>query len=131
MKRYLRLSVILAALFSLYGCAAVLLGVGAGVGIGTYKYIEGNLQRDYPIAYSRAWSATNAALINLKISITSSNNEGAQGTIEAVRKNGSKVSIKLKDKGLNVTSITVRAGVLADRETAEMIHDEIARQTGL
>ncbi len=131
MKTYFRLSVLLTAIFFLSGCAAVLLGVGAGVGIGTYKYIEGNLERDYPLAYSRAWDASNTALTNLKISITSSNNEGVKGTIEAVRQDGSKITVKLKDKGLNVTLIKVRAGILGDRELAEKIHNEIAANAGL
>ena len=131
MKTYFKLSVLLTAIFFLSGCAAVLLGVGAGVGIGTYKYIEGNLEGDYPLAYSRAWDASNAALTNLKISVTSSNNEGVKGTIEGVRQDGSKVTMKLKDKGHNVTSITVRSGVLGDREAAEKIHDEIAANAGL
>ena len=131
MKIFTRLAVLLTAVFFLSGCAAVLLGVGAGVGIGTYRYIEGNLERDYPVAYARAWDATNAALTKLKISVTSSNNEGMKGTIEAVRQDGSKVTVKLKDKGLKVTLITVRTGIVGDREAAENIHDEIAAQAGL
>jgi hypothetical protein len=131
MKRSLRLPVLLSAIFFLYGCAAVLLGVGAGVGIGTYKYIEGNLERDYPLAYSRAWDDANTALTNLKISITSSNNDGEKGTIEGVRRDGSKVTVKLKDKSQNITLIKVRAGILGDRELAEKIHDEIAATAGL
>ncbi len=131
MKTCFRLSVLLTAILFLSGCAAVLLGVGAGIGIGTYKYIEGNLERDYPLSYSRAWDDSNTALTSLKISITSSNNEGVKGTIEGVRQDGSKVTVKLKDKGQNVTLIKVRAGILGDRELAEKIHDEIAANAGL
>jgi len=131
MRISFRLPVLLSAIFFLYGCAAVLLGVGAGIGIGTYKYIEGNLERDYPLAYSRAWDDSNAALTNLKISITSSNNDGVKGAIEAVRQDGSRVTVKLMDKGQNVTLIKVRAGILGDRELAEKIHDEIAATAGL
>ena len=131
MKTCFRLSVLLTAILFLYGCAAVILGVGAGICIGTFKYIEGNLERDYPLAYSSAWDASNTALTNLKISITSSNNERVKGTIEAVRQDGSKVTVKLKDKGQNVTLINVRAGILGDRELAAKIHDEIAAIAGL
>ncbi len=131
MKKTLRLPILLIAIFFLYGCAAALLGVGAGVGIGTYKYIEGNLVRDYPLAYSNAWDTSNTALADLKISITSSSNEGDKGVIEGVRQNGKKIIVKLKDKGQNVTSIAIRAGILGDRKTAEKIHDKIAGTAGL
>jgi hypothetical protein len=126
MKKLKQLIVLLSALFVLSGCAAVWLGVGAGVGIGTYKYVEGRLSREYPLAFSRAWDATNSALANLQISTSNSMDEGVKGEIEAVRRDGTKVAISLKDMGQNVTSISVRVGILGDRGLAERIHDEIA-----
>lgn len=131
MKKTLRLLILLIAIVFLYGCVAALIGVGAGVGIGTYKYIEGNLIRVYPLAYTRAWDVSNTTMADLKISITSSSNEGDKGAIEGVRQNGSKIMVKLKDKGQNVTSIAIRAGILGDRDTAEKIHDKIAGTAGL
>lgn len=131
MKHFFRVSILLTGIVMLSGCAAVWLGIGAGVGIGTYKFIEGNLIRDYPLAYSRAWNASNSALLNLKMSVTSSNNEGSSGRIEAVRQDGSKVTIKITDKGQNVTSIAVRAGLLGDSAESEKIHNEIASVAGL
>jgi hypothetical protein len=127
----MRLSILLIGIILLSGCAAIWLGVGAGVGIGTYKYVEGNVIREYPIEYSRAWDASNEALLNLKMSVTSSNDEGAKGKIEAVKQDGSKVVIKIKDKGQNVTSITVKSGLLGDAVEAEKIHNEIADIAGL
>lgn len=131
MKKRARLMLLLSSLIFFYGCAAVLLGVGAGVGIGAYKYVEGNLIREYPVAYAKAWNAANAALANLKIGVTNSLNNGAKGTIEAVQKDGSKVVLNLKDKGQNVTSVSVRVGVLGDRKAAERIHSAIASEAGL
>lgn len=131
MKKTARLLTLLLALVFLTGCAAALLGVGAGVGIGAYKYIEGNLVRYYPLTYARAWNATNKALANLRISVSDSLNEGTRGTIHAVRKDGVKLTIRLKEKGLKVTSISVRVGLLGDRKAAERVHDEIAAVVGL
>jgi hypothetical protein len=131
MKKLKQLIVLLSALFVLSGCAAVWLGVGAGVGIGTYKYVEGRLSREYPLAFSRAWDATNSALANLQISTSNSMDEGVKGEIEAVRRDGTKVAISLKDMGQNVTSISVRVGILGDRGLAERIHDEIASVSGI
>ncbi len=131
MKKPIRLAILLCALFFLYGCAAAWFSLGAGTGIGTYKYIEGNLQRNYPLAYTKAWDATNTALANLKLSVSNSMNEGTVGVIEAVRSDGMKVVIKLKDKGQNVTSIGIRVGFFGNSKDAERIHDEIAAVAGI
>lgn len=131
MKSLRNLTILLCAISLLYGCAAVLIGVGAGVGIGAYKYIDGRLSREYPISYAKAWHSTNTALENKQISISNSINEGAKGTIEAVRKDGKKVTVVLKDRGQGVTSISVRVGLFGDRLEAEKIHDEIASVSGI
>ena len=126
-----QLAALMSALFFLYGCAAVLLGVGAGMGIGAYKWVEGRLVREYPLSYARAWDATNTALANLRISISNSIDEGTKGNIEAVRRDGAKVSIKLKYRGQGVTSIAVRVGMFGDRLEAEKIHNAIAAAAGI
>jgi hypothetical protein len=105
--------------------------VGAGVGIGAYKYIEGRLEREYPLSYSRAWDATNSALQNLQISISNSTEGKTKGTIDAVRKDGKKVVVSLKDRGQGVTTISVRVGMFGDRSSAEKVHDEIASVSGV
>jgi len=131
MKKRTRLALLLSSVIFMYGCAAVLLGVGAGVGIGAYKYVEGNLIREYPVTYTKAWDAANTALANLKTGVTNSVNNGAKGTIEAVQKDGTKVVLNLTDKGQNVTSISVRVGMIGDRKSAEIIHNAIASESGL
>ncbi len=131
MGKVQRITALISVMFFLYGCAAVLLGVGAGVGIGAYKFIEGRLAREYPIAYGKAWDATNGALTNLKISVSSSIDEGETGKIDAVQKDGTKVSIKIRDRGQGVSSISIRVGILGDKGMAEIIHDEIASVSGI
>ena len=131
MGKVQRITALISVMFFLYGCAAVLLGVGAGVGIGTYKFIEGRLVREYPLSYGKAWDATNNALTNLKISVSNSIDEGGTGKIDAVQKDGTKVGIRIKDMGQGVSSISVRVGILGDRGMAEIIHDEIASVSGV
>jgi hypothetical protein len=131
MKQAVRLLVLLISMTFLWGCELALLGIGAGAGIGTYKFIEGKLERQYPIEYATAWNATNTALANLQLSITGSLNEDVKGEIEAVRKDGVKVYVSLKDMGQRVTSIAIRVGTFGDRDEAKTIHDEIARVAGI
>lgn len=126
MKRIKNILIVLCSVSFLYGCALAWIGVGAGVGIGAYKFIEGRLEREYPLSYSRAWNATNTALENLQISISNSSKGETKGNIDAVRKDGKKVIVSLKDRGQGVTTISVRVGLLGDRSEAEKVHDEIA-----
>jgi uncharacterized lipoprotein len=132
MNRIINLMMLISTILFLYGCAGVLLvGAGAGLGVGTYKYIDGNLAMEYPLEYNRAWNSTNRALENLQISLSSSTNENGKGMIEAVRKDGKKVIVKLKDNGNGVTTIAVRVGTLGDRLEDQKIHDEIVAVAGI
>jgi len=131
MQKIIRIVALLLSLTFLLGCEVALIGAGAGLGIGAYKYIEGSVNALYSLSYNSAWNASNTALTNLSISVTNSINEGIQGTIEAVRKDGTSVTIRLKDMGQNVTEISVRVGFLGNREDAMRIHKEIKTIAGL
>lgn len=132
MKRVAGLLVLLFSLTVLWGCELLLIGgIGAGLGVGTYKFIEGKLERQYPLEHQKAWDATNTALANLQISVSGSLNEGIKGEIEAVRKDGTRVQISLKDMGQKVTSIGIRVGTFGDRSESERIHNEIASAAGI
>ena len=131
MKKLTRLLVLLSILIFSYGCVGIALIAGVGVGAGAYKYIDGHLARDYPVEYSHIWETTNIALENLQVSLSSSDNQGTKGRIEGVRQDGKKVVVTLKDKGFGVTYITIRVGLLGNRDGAARIHDEIATLEGL
>jgi len=130
-KGIVRLMALLLSIIFLCGCELALIGVGAGIGVGAYKYIEGSVTRDYPIPYKKAWEATNTALGNLAITISSSVDNGVKGHIEAVRKDGTSVLINLKDRGHGVTTISIRVGTFGVRKDAERIHEEIMAVAGL
>jgi len=132
MKRVAGVLVLLFSLTVLWGCELLLIGgIGAGLGVGTYKYIEGKLERQYPLEYRKAWDATNTALANLQISVSGSLNEEVKGEIEAVRKDGTKILVSLKDMGQKVTTIGIRVGTFGDRSESERIHNEIASVAGI
>jgi hypothetical protein len=131
MKRIAGLLVLVLSLTVLWGCELALIGVGAGIGAGTYKFIEGKLERQYPVEYAKAWDATNTALASLEISISGVLNEGIKGEIEGVTKDGTKIFISLKDMGQKVTSIGIRVGTFGNRSESERIHSEIAKTAGI
>ncbi len=131
MKKFTRTAVLLLSLTLLWGCEVALIGVGAGVGVGAYKYIEGNLERDYPLAFDSAWDAVNTSLENLQMSVSNSINEGTKGKIEAVRRDGTNITIRIKDRGQGVSRISVRVGFFGSRDEARRVHEEIFRTAGL
>jgi hypothetical protein len=132
MKNIIKLGAVSMSLLFLWGCALLVGGiVGAGLGVGGYRYVEGSVERDYPLSFHSAWDATNTALANLSISVSNSANEGDQGVIEAVRKDGRKVEIKMSDRGQNVTAVSIRVGLLGAKKDAERIHEEILEVAGL
>jgi len=131
MKKTKKLIFLAVSLFFLYGCELALLGIGAGGGIAGYKYYEGQTSTELPLKYSSAWNATNKALENLNISISTSDNRDTQGTITGLQKDGKSVSIKLKERSQWVTAITVRVGKLGDNDAAERILNEITSVAGL
>ena len=132
MRKTAGVMILLLSLTFLWGCEAILIsGIGAGLGVGAYRYIEGSVARVYPLAYNSAWDVTNKALANLYMSVSNSINEGVKGTITAVQKDGTKIEIKLEDKGQNVTDISVRIGFWGNRKDAERIHEEIKSAAGL
>ena len=92
----------------------------------TYQYVAGSLIKEYPMSYESAWESVNAALENLKLSLTFSQKEAGKGAISARDYNGTQVSIILMRKGGNITSIAVKGGFLSKCYDAERLHMEIA-----
>jgi len=129
MKIIGRFMLLIGGLLSLYSCAPVWIGIGAGVGVGTYKYIEGDLERDYPLSYEKAWEIANEAITNMKIGISSSAKD--EGVIKGIREDGRAVTIKLIERSQWVTTVRVRVGFWGDRDLSAKIHDEMARIAGL
>jgi hypothetical protein len=127
----IRLAVLLLAVVFLNGCTVALVGIGAGLGAGTYRYIQGSVEKDYALPYATVWDAVNTALANHYMSVTDSSNEGFRGRIEAVRRDGKKANIQLQDKMQGLVSVSVRIGIVGIRTDAEKLHEEIRDVAGL
>ena len=126
-----KLFILLSSFFILNACAAAWFAAGGVATLGGYKYMEGHVAVEYPLAYDEAWDATNKALENLKISISSSMSEGNNGKIEALQKDGIKIVATLEDNGRGITTISIRVGTLGNKSEAEKIHNEIVSVAGI
>ena len=114
-------------LMGLSGCAAVIVaGVGVGVGFGTYKYLEGNLQRDYIGPPDKLWEATLTAMDDLQVATEVKERDFFGGLIKGIMHDGTKITINMKRLTDNSTEVGVRVGVFGDRKRSEVIHNKIA-----
>ncbi|NIO04010.1 MAG: DUF3568 family protein [Proteobacteria bacterium] len=110
--------------FWLAGCPFFL---GAGMTVGAYHVIKGDLTRLYRTSYDSAWEAALVTLDELEMTVVEQNKEETVGTIKAKRFDGSPVRLILKRKALDVTQLRVRIGPIGDRPKAEFFHEKFRK----
>jgi len=110
------------------GCAALV--VGAGAGGGAYTYINGELVRTYPARYTAAMAVCTQLLQDLGMPVKEQSSDGIQTTIATERKDGTPMTIKVKIIGLDVTEVSVRTGVVGywNRDLSENFQEYIAER---
>ena len=128
MSRKLGAAIVMACWGLMSGCAALVVGTGAGAG--AYTYINGELARSYPAAYSRTLEVCTQILNDLNMPIKEQKSEGARTTIVTERKDGTPVTLNITIVGLDVTEVSVRTGMVGfwNRDFSEQFHDFIARR---
>jgi hypothetical protein len=118
----------LLAIWLLTGCAAVILGTGAGVG--TYTYLKGDLKRSYNVKFDRMLEVCTSVVSDLDQPILEKTTDGEKTTIETERKNGSPQVITVAITSVDWTEVSVRTGVVGfwDREVSRQFHEFIAER---
>jgi hypothetical protein len=116
---------LIAAVFLMSGCTAALIGGAAvGAGSGTYLYISGELKTDYYHAFDAVWSACEKTVAEMRGLDVQPEKEIGKGRIAAVI-DEEKVQIAVTYKAKNVTTVSVRVGLLGNRLSSQLIHDKI------
>jgi hypothetical protein len=111
--------------FMISGCAVALVGVAAvGAGSGTYYYINGEMKTDYYQSFDATWSACQKSVADMRGVDVEQDKEIGNGKIAAVI-NDEKVKITVLYKARNVTTVSVRIGLLGDKLASQLIHDRI------
>ena len=112
------------------GCAAVIIGAGAGAG--TFTYIQGELKRSYEVKYDRALEVCLSILDDLEQPVLEKTTDGEKTTIKTKKKDGTAQTIKIEIESVEWTQISIRTGVFGywKREVSEQFHEFIAERLG-
>jgi hypothetical protein len=128
MKPTLKLVALLAGLLLFTGCAALIAGTAAGVGV--YTYVNGDLKRSYPESYEKTYAICLETLESLKIQIEEKESDGISAAIRGKRADESPVWVKVVMIAPKITEVSVRSGVVGvwDKKVSELIHASIAQR---
>ena len=124
-NNFLLLILSLFALFLFSGCEALVIGgAAAGAGTaGTYYYINGGLKTDYSAPFDKVWSACEKTVADMHGVEVVPNKEIAQGTINALI-NDEKVKFDITYKSKNLTTVTIRVGLIGNKLSSQLLHDK-------
>ena len=127
-----RVGLFILSLFTLFlfsGCGpeALLIGgmAAGGAGAGTYFYINGELKADYNASLDKVWAACEKTVAGMKGTDVIRTKEIAKGSIET-RINEEKVKMNILYKTKDVTTVSVRVGVIGNKLASQLMHDKIA-----
>lgn len=110
------------------GCAAMI--VGAGAGVGTYTYVKGELKRDYNADYAATMKVCLDILHDLNQPILERTTDGEETTIKTERKDATPQTIIVAISNPEWTEVSVRTGVVGfwKEEVSQQFHDFIAER---
>jgi len=119
---------LVATMLFMAGCAALVVGAGAGAGV--YTWVKGELIRSYANDFSTTEDAAVRSLEYLKIIIEEKTQTPSETTIKARKSDGSPVRVITRTIRYNMTEVSVRCGYVGywDRKNAELIHATILNQ---
>jgi hypothetical protein len=107
------------------GCIVLAIGAGAGLGIGAYKFVKGELEVAYPAGYEETWSAALDALDSLELTKRSASKDAFGGRIGAARADGTPVKMSVTPVTPDSTTVKIRVGAFGNRAMSETIASEI------
>jgi len=112
--------------FLISGCAALLpVGAAVGAGSGTYFFINGEMKTDYYHSFDAAWNACQKTVAAMRGLDVLPEKEIGKGKITAMI-DDEKVHISITYKAKNVTTVSIRVGLIGNKLSSQLIHDKIA-----
>ena len=120
------IAILLFAAFLFSGCELLIIG-GAAVGAssGTYFFVNGELKTDYNASFDKVWSACEKTVADMRGIEVVPVKEIAQGNIVTII-NDEKVQLDIRYKSKNLTTVSIRVGIIGNKLSSQLLHDKIA-----
>ncbi len=127
-QKKIKAALLLLAIWGINGCAAVI--IGAGVGAGTYTYIQGELKRSYQAKFDKTLQICIDILDDLNQPIIDKTTDGETTTIRSKRKDGTEQTIRVSIISIDWTEVSVRTGALGywKKEISKQFHEFVAER---
>jgi hypothetical protein len=124
----LKLAAVLLTMTMAVGCVeTVLMGLGGLAALGTYKWVEGTMEKDYPRPMQETFNAALEAAKVLKLKITSQQYTPAESHIDAVTQDNTTVKVDLIVRPNNITTVKIRFGMLGNADWSAYYHRQIMK----
>jgi ABC-type glycerol-3-phosphate transport system substrate-binding protein len=127
-QRRLKLVAVLVALAMAAGCAAtILMGVGGLAALGTYKWVEGTMEKDYPRPMQVTYDAALEAAEKMNLKVTSTNYTPTESRIDAVTQDNTAVVVQLIARPNEITTVKIRFGMMGNVDWSAYYHRQIMK----
>ncbi len=127
-QRRLKLAAVLVATAMAAGCAAtILMGVGGLAALGTYKWIEGTMEKDYPRPMQETYNAALEAAKSLNIRVTEDQFGPSESRINGVTQDNTTVKVDLVARPNGITTVKIRFGMMGNADWSAYYHRQIMK----
>lgn len=131
-KLRLQLAGLLVGLLFTSACVPMLLmSAGGAMAIGSYKWVEGTMEKDYPRPMPEVWQATLAAARKLNLRIASQQYGALESKLEAVQPPDTTVKVQLVSRPNQITTVKIRFGMMGNQDYSAYFHRQIMESLGL
>ena len=127
-QRRLKLAAVLVAMAMAAGCVTTLLmGVGGLAALGTYKWIEGTMEKDYPRPMQETFNAAMGAAKKLNLKISSDMCTPSESKILASTTDGTTVKVELIARPNEITAVKISFGMMGNADWSAYYHRQIMK----
>ncbi|MGM0440514.1 MAG: DUF3568 family protein [Chlamydiota bacterium] len=128
LRRWNSLIILCFMALNLTACTAVLVGGGAAAGIGTYRYIKGELRTHVSAPLNRTTNAAMNVVNNMGFDVNDYDSDTLSSKIIAKKADGTDVIIKIYRVENDITKIKVRVGLWGNEAESRLIMDAIRKK---